>query len=80
MAAKAVQISLEETLLERIDTDPETRERGRSAFIRSAVRCYLREKEREANDQRLRDAYQGRADELAAEIVDLLDDQAWPAD
>ena len=80
MAAKAVQISLEETLLERIDTDPETRERGRSAFIRSAVRCYLREKEREANDQRLRDAYQGRADELAAEIADLLDGQAWPAD
>lgn len=36
MAAKPVQISLDPELLEKIDADPEARERGRSAFVREA--------------------------------------------
>lgn len=80
MAAKPVQVSIEVGLLELIDADPETRESGRSAFIRSAVRHYLREKEHAATDARLREAYQGKADEMLAEIADLLDRQAWPND
>ena len=80
MAAKPVQVSIEVALLERIDSDPETRERGRSAFIRSAVRHYLREKEHAGTDARIREAYQGRADEMRAEIADLLDQRTWPSD
>ena len=75
-----MQISIEVALLERIDADPETREKGRSAFVRSAVRHYLREKERAAKDVRIRDAYRGKADEMLAEIADLVDGQAWPSD
>jgi hypothetical protein len=37
MAAKPVQISIDSALLERVDADPETRARGRSAFVRAAI-------------------------------------------
>ena len=79
MASKPVQISLEVELLERIDADPETRESGRSAFVRTAVRHYLREKARVAVDERIRGAYRGKADEMLAEIAGLMDRQAWPS-
>jgi metal-responsive CopG/Arc/MetJ family transcriptional regulator len=46
MAAKPVQVSLDQELLRRIDRDPEARKLGRSAFIRNAVSTYLRAKER----------------------------------
>ena len=80
MGARPVQISVEMALLKCIDADPETRENGRSAFIRSAVLRYLREKERLANDARIREAYRGKADEMLTEVADLLDSQAWPSD
>ena len=80
MSAKPVQISLEPDLLERIDRDPETLEKGRSAFIRNAVRSYFRSKERAAIDARIRAAYGGRADAMLAEVSDLLGRQAWPRD
>ena len=80
MAAKPVQISIEVSLLDRVDSDPETREKGRSAFISSAVRVYLRAKEREETDARIRAAYAGKAEEMLAEVRDLLDHQSWPSD
>ena len=46
MPAQPVQVSIERALLKRIDMDPETKKRGRSAFIRSAVELYLKAKER----------------------------------
>jgi metal-responsive CopG/Arc/MetJ family transcriptional regulator len=46
MSARPVQISLDSELLSQIDADPEVRERGRSAFIRSAVELYLKAKQR----------------------------------
>ena len=78
MAAKPVQISLDERLLRKIDRDPETRRRGRSAFIRSAVDLYFKATERQAMDEQLRRAYEGRSDELLAEIETLTRKQAWP--
>jgi metal-responsive CopG/Arc/MetJ family transcriptional regulator len=72
MTAKAVQISLGEDLLGRIDADPEVREKGRSAFIRSAVELYFRAKERRAVDARLTRAYKGEADVLLEEVDSLL--------
>ncbi len=81
MPAKPVQVSIELELLRRIDADPETRERGRSAFIRSAVSSYLRAKRRREIDAAIAAAYTGEAgDAMLAEISDLLDAQEWPDD
>lgn len=59
-------------LLDLIDTDPEVRERGRSAFIRSAVRLYLQAKQRREVNARLATAYTGQADAMLAEIEPLI--------
>jgi metal-responsive CopG/Arc/MetJ family transcriptional regulator len=80
MTARAVQISMDPDLLSRIDADPEVREKGRSAFIRSAVQLYLRAKQRQDLEARLAHAYHGKADALLDEIADLLDHQSWPGD
>lgn len=78
MASKPVQVSIDLDLLRRIDADPETRERGRSAFIRSAVSSYLTAKRRRDIDSAIRAAYGGAADAMEAEVTDLMDAQAWP--
>jgi metal-responsive CopG/Arc/MetJ family transcriptional regulator len=80
MPAKPVQVSIDLELLRRIDADPETRERGRSAFIRSAASSYLRDRRRREVDAAIAAAYTGAADVMRAEVTDLLDAQAWPDD
>lgn len=50
---KAVQVTLDETMLRRLDRDPEVKRRGRSALIRKAVDEYLQRRSREA----IRSAY-----------------------
>jgi len=79
MAARAVQVSIDEVLLGRIDRDPEAKRDGRSSFLRSAVVTYLELKRRRGIDDAFRQAYAGKAREIAAEIDDLIDVQAWPA-
>ena len=44
---KAIQITMEEKLLERLDAYPEAGRRGRSAVVREAVADYLARKEAE---------------------------------
>lgn len=80
MPCKPVQISIELDLLRRIDADPETRDKGRSAFVRSAVSSYLAAKRQKAIDLAIGAAYGDAADAMAAEVSDLLDAQAWPCD
>ncbi|HET7291286.1 MAG TPA: ribbon-helix-helix protein, CopG family [Vicinamibacteria bacterium] len=80
MSAKPVQVSIDVELLRRIDADPETRERGRSAFIRSAVSSYLGAKRRREIDASIRAAYAGGGRAMLAEVEGLLDAQVWPAD
>ena len=80
MPARPVQISIDEELLHRIDEDPEARERGRSAFIRSAVESYLSAKERQEIEARLVRAYSGQADAMLDEVKDLLEEQTWPSE
>ncbi|MBV8202088.1 MAG: ribbon-helix-helix protein, CopG family [Acidobacteria bacterium] len=80
MPARPVQISVDEQLLQRIDEDPEVQEKGRSAFIRSAVECYLSAKARRQIEARLERAYAGQADVMLAEVEDLLDGQRWPSE
>ena len=78
MPARRVQISLDADLLRRIDADPEVRERGRLVFIHSAIEMYVRARQRREIDDQFRKAYAGQADEMLAEISDLMDGQAWP--
>ncbi len=80
MAAKPVQVSIDTELLTRIDRDPETRKRGRSAFIRSAVEVYLVAKGRHQLESQLAQAYAGQADAMLEEVVELLGRQSWPND
>jgi metal-responsive CopG/Arc/MetJ family transcriptional regulator len=80
MSAKAVQISIDEELLRRVDAEPETRERGRSAFVRSAIESYLRAKRRREIDEAITTAFASQADAMLDEVDDLLDGQAWPDD
>lgn len=78
MPAKPVQISLDSSLLKKIDRDPETRKLGRSAFVRSAIELYLRAKERRETDDAIRRAYGSQADAMLSEVESLLETQAWP--
>lgn len=80
MSAKTISVWLDLDLLERVDADPEARERGRSSFVRSALRFYLDAKRRHGLNTALEAAYAGQADRMLAEIEPLLDAQAWPAD
>jgi metal-responsive CopG/Arc/MetJ family transcriptional regulator len=80
MPVKPVQISIDTELLRRIDTDPETRSVGRSMFVRSAIELYLRVKDRKRIEAEITKAYAGQADDLAAEVSDLIEAQAWPRD
>lgn len=77
---RAVQISMDTDLLGRIDADPEVQEKGRSAFIRSAVELYLRAKQRREIEAQLGDAYAGEAAALLEEIEEVMGSQAWPND
>ena len=78
MAARPVQISMDSDLLDQIDADSEAREKGRSAFIRSAVQLYLKAKERHEIEARLARAYAGEAGSLLEEIEELMTQQSWP--
>jgi metal-responsive CopG/Arc/MetJ family transcriptional regulator len=80
MSARPVQISLDSDLLGQIDSDPEVREKGRSAFIRSAVQLYLKAKERREIETRFAQAYAGEAGSLLEEIEALMGRQSWPSD
>jgi metal-responsive CopG/Arc/MetJ family transcriptional regulator len=80
MSAKPVQISIDEELLRRIDADPETRDEGRSAFVRKAVASYLEAKRRRDVDAAIRTAYAGAEEGMATEVAGLMDAQAWPRD
>jgi metal-responsive CopG/Arc/MetJ family transcriptional regulator len=78
MAAKPVQVSVDETLLARIDADPEAKRVGRSAFIRAAVELYLQARRRRDVDALIHGAYDSEADAMLEEIEELMGGQAWP--
>ena len=78
MSVQPVQISLDRGLLKRLDADPEVKAKGRSAFIRDALRVYLRARERARIDDQIRAAYGGRANAMLREVESLLGSQSWP--
>jgi metal-responsive CopG/Arc/MetJ family transcriptional regulator len=79
MAAKAVQISIDEKLLRVLDRDPETRRRGRSAVVKSALLAYLADKRRRSVDEAIRRAYAANPD-VEDDLDRFLAAQAWPDD
>ena len=80
MSMQPIKVSIDEDRLELIDEEPEVKERGRSAFIRSAIRLYLKAKERRETDEQIQRAYEGCADEMLQEVASLVNAQAWPED
>jgi metal-responsive CopG/Arc/MetJ family transcriptional regulator len=80
MPAKPVQISIDVELLRRVDAQPETREHGRSAFVRSAIESYLRARKRREIDEAISSAFGKHADAMLDEVNGLRDAQAWPDD
>ncbi len=78
MAARSVQISLDEELLRRVDRLPEARRRGRSKMIASALRLYLEARRRRDIDEAIRDAYRGESRAMLREVEQLMERQAWP--
>jgi metal-responsive CopG/Arc/MetJ family transcriptional regulator len=78
MPVKPVQVSFDTALLDRIDADPEAREHGRSAFLKTAVTRYLASKARRRVDEQIATAYAGSAESSVAEIADFVDAQSWP--
>ena len=67
MPTKAVLVSIDVELLRRVDAQPETRKRGRSAFVRSAIEFYLRAKKRREIDEAISTAFADDADAMLDE-------------
>ena len=76
---KTIQITMNERLLARLDTDPEVREKGRSAFLRKAATEYLRHRERETISAQYKAAY-GDVAEVAEELGGWAEEGVWPSD
>lgn len=78
MAARSIQISLDEDLLRKVNAQPETKSSGRSAFIRMALEAFLQRRSRLKIDQAYAKAYGGKSDKVWDEFGDLVGSQAWP--
>ena len=74
---KAIQVSFDERLLERLDSTEETRRDGRSAVLRRATVEYLQRRTREEVATRYRQAY-GEAEGLGDEFEGWEDQGQWP--
>jgi len=72
---KAIQVTLDERLLERLDADEEARREGRSAVIRRAVFEYLRHKRRASVAEAYRCAY---AKGTERDLEGWADEGVWP--
>jgi len=70
---KAIQVTFDEDLLERLDRQPSVQERGRSAVLRQAAVEYLRRQESAAITARYQAGY-----EDATSIDDEL--EGWPSE
>ena len=72
---KAVQITMDQALIDALDRDPEVAERGRSAVVREAVKAYLTRR----RDEMIADAYRrGYGETPATEFADWAAQGVWP--
>jgi len=73
---RAIQVTFDEQLLERLDTDDEVRKAGRSAILRRLVRDFLDRKREAEIDTRYRRGYTG-FDGLGPEFEGWEDMGVW---
>ena len=78
MVARSVQISVDADLLAEVDRQPETKQHGRSAFIREALLMRLRAKRNEEVDASYARGYGGKAKALLDDLGPLRKRQVWP--
>ncbi len=76
---KAVQITMDEDLLERLDSVDEVKKKGRSAVIRMVLAEWLRRKRSQAIDERYRVAY-ADGDPLGKDWAGWEEQGAWTSD
>ena len=76
---KAIQVTFDEALLEKLDRHPSVRARGRSAVLREAAAEFLKRKEAEEIALRYRQGYKDTA-LLDEELGGWSDEGAWPED
>jgi metal-responsive CopG/Arc/MetJ family transcriptional regulator len=74
---KAIQVTLDDDLLARLDADEEVRRDGRSAVLRRAAEQYLRRRRQRAIRQQYLEAY-GTGTGLGPEFSGWEDEGAWP--
>ena len=76
---KAIQVTFDEALLEKLDRHPTVQERGRSAVLREAAVEYLKRREADEITRRYRTGYQDVA-ALDDELDGWSGEGAWPED
>jgi metal-responsive CopG/Arc/MetJ family transcriptional regulator len=74
---KAIQVTLDDALLARLDADDEVRRDGRSAVLRRAADQYLRNRRKRAVAEQYTQAY-GTGAGLGPEFAGWDDEGAWP--
>ena len=74
---RAIQVTFDEALLERLDRHPTVRERGRSAVLREAAVEYLRRRDADDVARRYRAGYQ-ETSALDDELGGWSGEGAWP--
>ena len=73
---KAIQITMDEALLEALDAEEEVRRDGRSAVLRRAVADYLRRRRDQRIDEQYRRAYADGA--VGHELEGWEEEEVWP--
>lgn len=76
---KAIQITIDEELLRRLDATAEVQREGRSAVIRRAAEEYLLRRQRQQIRERYEAAY-GDGAGLEDEFADWEGQGVWPGD
>ena len=76
---KTIQVTFDETLLERLDRLPAVRQRGCSAVLREAATEYLQRLENDEVDRRFAMGY-GNSDSIQSELQEWDKQGIWPVD
>ena len=77
MDMKAIRVSFDEALLERLDRDPAVQKRGRSVVLREAAAAYLARRDAEEVSLGYRAGYID-ATVIDAELVGWAGEGVWP--